>query len=69
MYAEYIQAALSKATYEIIEDQEPFFGGDPRTSRCVGIRKNPGRMSWELDGGYRRLDSFKTAIGFGHTSY
>ena len=26
MFAEYLQAALSKATYEIIGDQEPFYG-------------------------------------------
>ena len=26
MFAEYIQAALSKATHEIIEDQELFYG-------------------------------------------
>ena len=29
MFAEYIRAALSKATYEIIEDQEPFYGEIP----------------------------------------
>ena len=26
MFCEYIQSALSKATYEIIEDEEPFYG-------------------------------------------
>ena len=26
MFCEYIHAALSKATYEIIEDEEPFYG-------------------------------------------
>jgi predicted RNase H-like HicB family nuclease len=26
MFCEYIQAALSRATYEIIEDEEPFYG-------------------------------------------
>ena len=29
MFAEYIQAALEKATYEIIDDPEPFYGEVP----------------------------------------
>jgi len=29
MFCEYIHAALSKATYEIIEDEEPFYGEIP----------------------------------------
>jgi predicted RNase H-like HicB family nuclease len=29
MFAEYIQAALERATYEIIDDPEPFYGEVP----------------------------------------
>jgi predicted RNase H-like HicB family nuclease len=29
MFAEYIQAAMDKATYEIIDDREPFYGEVP----------------------------------------
>lgn len=29
MFCEYIHAALSKATYEIIDDKEPFYGEIP----------------------------------------
>ena len=29
MFSEYIHAALSKATYEIIDDPEPFYGEVP----------------------------------------
>ena len=29
MFCEYIHAALSKATYEIIDDEEPFYGEIP----------------------------------------
>jgi predicted RNase H-like HicB family nuclease len=29
MFAEYIQAAMEKATYEIIDDPEPFYGEIP----------------------------------------
>ena len=29
MFAEYIQAAMDKATYEIIDDSEPFYGEVP----------------------------------------
>jgi predicted RNase H-like HicB family nuclease len=29
MFCEYIRAALSRATYEIIEDEEPFYGEIP----------------------------------------
>ena len=29
MFCEYIQAALSQATYEMIEDEEPFYGEVP----------------------------------------
>ena len=29
MFAEYIQAAMDKATYEIIDDPEPFYGEVP----------------------------------------
>ena len=29
MFAEYIQAAMEKATYEIIDDPEPFYGEVP----------------------------------------
>jgi hypothetical protein len=29
MFSEYIHAVLSKATYEIIDDPDPFYGGVP----------------------------------------
>lgn len=29
MFCEYIQAAISKAVYEIIEDEEPYYGEVP----------------------------------------
>ena len=40
MFAEYIRAALSKATYEIIEDQEPFYGEIPELRGVWAIGKN-----------------------------
>ena len=47
MIAEYIEAALSKAKYEIIEDEEPFYGEVPElegvwaTGKMLeGCRKN-----------------------------
>jgi predicted RNase H-like HicB family nuclease len=30
MFAEYIQAAMERATYEIIDDPEPFYGEVPK---------------------------------------
>lgn len=39
MFAEYIRAALSKATYEIIEDQEPFYGEIPELRGVWAIGK------------------------------
>ena len=41
MFAEYIQAAMDRATYEIIDDPEPFYG---QASGRMGKRQNPGRM-------------------------
>jgi len=29
MFCEYIQAAISKAVYEVIDDQEPYYGEVP----------------------------------------
>jgi predicted RNase H-like HicB family nuclease len=39
MFAEYIRAALSKATYEIIEDEEPFYGEIPELRGVWAIGK------------------------------
>jgi hypothetical protein len=44
MFCEYIRAALSRATYEIIEDEEPFYGEISQLARCLGLRKDPERM-------------------------
>jgi len=41
MFAEYIQAAMDQATYEIIDDPEPFYG---QASGRMGNRQNPGRL-------------------------
>ena len=41
MFAEYIQAARDLATYEIIDDPEPF---NSQASGRMGKRQNPGRM-------------------------
>lgn len=39
MFCEYIHAALSKATYEIIEDEEPFYGEIPELRGVWAIGK------------------------------
>lgn len=39
MFCEYIHAALSKATYEIIEDKEPFYGEIPELRGVWAIGK------------------------------
>jgi predicted RNase H-like HicB family nuclease len=39
MFCEYIHAALSKATYEIIEDEEPFYGEVPELRGVWAIGK------------------------------
>jgi hypothetical protein len=44
MFCEYIHAALSKATYEIIEDEEPFYGEIPELAWCVGRWEDFGRV-------------------------
>ncbi|MFA7374725.1 MAG: hypothetical protein WCZ26_04875 [Methanothrix soehngenii] len=41
MFAEYIQAAMDQATYEIIDDPEPFYG---QASGRMGNRQKPGRL-------------------------
>jgi hypothetical protein len=41
MFAEYIQAARDLATYEIIDDLEPFYG---QASGPLGNRQDPGGM-------------------------
>jgi hypothetical protein len=41
MFAEYIQAAMDRATYEIIGVPEPFYG---QASGRMGNRQNPGGM-------------------------
>ncbi|MEI6103588.1 MAG: type II toxin-antitoxin system HicB family antitoxin [Methanothrix sp.] len=40
MFCEYIHAALSKATYEIIEDEEPFYGEISELRGVWAIGKN-----------------------------
>ena len=44
MITDYIEAALSKAKYELIEDEEPFFWRSARVRRCVGEWQNAGRI-------------------------
>lgn len=39
MITEYIQAALSKAKYEIIEDEEPYYGEIPELAGVWAIGK------------------------------
>ncbi|MCX6676768.1 MAG: type II toxin-antitoxin system HicB family antitoxin [Methanothrix sp.] len=39
MFCEYIHAALSKATFEIIEDEEPFYGEIPQLRGVWAIGK------------------------------
>jgi len=48
MITEYITAALSKARYEIIEDEEPYLWRSPRAKRCLGNRKNSRRMPFKF---------------------
>ena len=40
MFCEYIHAALSKATYEIIDDEEPFYGEITELRGVWAIGKN-----------------------------
>jgi hypothetical protein len=40
MFAEYIQAAMEKATYEIIDDPEPFYGEVPE-GHIIQVSKEP----------------------------
>jgi len=39
MFCEYIRAALSNATYEIIEDEEPFYGEIPQLRGVWAVGK------------------------------
>ena len=41
MFCEYIQAAISKAVYEVIEDDEPYYGEVPELKGVWAIGKTP----------------------------
>jgi hypothetical protein len=44
MLAEYLQAALDAAHYEIIQDQEPYYGEVPGLEGPLGLRQYAGGM-------------------------
>jgi hypothetical protein len=59
MITEYIAAALAKAHYEIIEDEEPYYGEIPELpgvwasgktvrGRWLDLRQSPGKI-WSGD--------------------
>jgi predicted RNase H-like HicB family nuclease len=41
MFCEYIQAAISKAVYEVIDDEEPYYGEVPELKGVWATGKNP----------------------------
>ncbi|MCX6668966.1 MAG: type II toxin-antitoxin system HicB family antitoxin [Methanothrix sp.] len=52
MFCEYIHAALSKATYEIIEDEEPFYGEVPELRGVWAIGKTLEECRENLKGDF-----------------
>jgi predicted RNase H-like HicB family nuclease len=50
MFCEYIHAALCKATYEIIEDDEPFYGEIPELRGVWAIGKTLAECRENLKG-------------------
>jgi len=61
MLTEYIEAALESAEYEIIEDDEPYYGCHSPVKRCLGHGKDLRRMPTQLKGSSRGLDCHKAA--------
>ena len=49
MIHEYIETALHHAHYEIIKDEQPYYGEVPELQGGLGYRKISGRMPSESD--------------------
>jgi hypothetical protein len=67
MFSEYIYAALSKATYEIIDDPEPFYGEVPEL-RGVWASGKTLEVPRKSERRYRRLDSLEIKAGVAYTT-
>ena len=58
MLTEYIDEALRRTRYELIEDEEPpLLKGGAGAAGRVGVRPDVGRLPAEAEGGRRRLDT------------
>ena len=55
MLTEYIDEALKRAKYELIQDEEPYYG-EIKALPGLGQRQDLGRMPEKPQGGSGRLD-------------
>ncbi len=67
MFSEYIEAALEKAVYKTIEDEEPIFVSVPELPGAWATGKTVERGPQRAYLGYRRLDSSQAPNGKVHT--
>ncbi|MDD1738711.1 MAG: hypothetical protein CG443_542 [Methanosaeta sp. ASP1-1] len=58
MFFEYIQAAISKAVYEVIDDEEPYYGEVPDLEGVWATGKTPEECRENFFDGHRGLDCF-----------
>jgi hypothetical protein len=69
MFAEYIQAAMDQATYEIIDDPEPFYGEVPELQGVWATGKTLEECPREFARGHRGLDCIEAEIWPSHTRH
>jgi len=67
MLAEYIQAAMDKATYEIIDDPEPFYGEVPELQGVWAAGKTLEECHREFERSHRGLDCIEAEIWSSNT--
>jgi len=63
MFAEYIQAAMDRATYEIIDDPEPFYGEVPELPGVWATGKTLEDCRRELQGVIEGWIALKLRLG------
>ncbi len=69
MLIEYVEEALKRASYSIIEDDEPYYGEiEDLPGVVMGYWCNPGRMQRKPKGNRRKLDSSQHKKYYDNTS-
>lgn len=63
MFAEYIQAAMDRATYEIIDDPEPFYGEVPELQGVWATGKTLEECRKELQSVIEGWIAFRLRMG------